>query len=302
MTNKHKESSSSSISSRVSRVYVKKNQNFKITASRTKVTKKTKDKNMIIKKKVLIRKQSIQSVNSIDLTKFNLDSLRPPKVWNYPIFRLRKIKLDKNDAKSTINNIREVDPTKCYVDGRVQKFNKLFETLYKNMRIYWNTGKKADTWEYFYDKVLKALNIKYQTDKLLRREQIKKAKEEEERKKKEEEERKKEDENKVKEDQKEEEDKKVEDKIEDIKEDNITSLDETKKERNIIAMTMDEDKKKSLFGEQKSNNVIMSSENTLPTNGANTNSSYSFIKKLKLKPKGVVRNKKDNIFTNETTT
>ena len=174
MTNKHKESSSSSISSRVSRVYVKKNQNFKITASRTKVTKKTKDKNMIIKKKVLIRKQSIQSVNSIDLTKFNLDSLRPPKVWNYPIFRLRKIKLDKNDAKSTINNIREVDPTKCYVDGRVQKFNKLFETLYKNMRIYWNTGKKADTWEYFYDKVLKALNIKYQTDKLLRREQIKK--------------------------------------------------------------------------------------------------------------------------------
>ena len=302
MTNKHKESSSSSISSRVSRVYVKKNQNFKITASRTKVTKKTKDKNMIIKKKVLIRKQSIQSVNSIDLTKFNLDSLRPPKVWNYPIFRLRKIKLDKNDAKSTINNIREVDPTKCYVDGRVQKFNKLFETLYKNMRIYWNTGKKADTWEYFYDKVLKALNIKYQTDKLLRREQIKKAKEEEERKKKEEEERKKEDENKGKEDQKEEEDKKVEDKIEDIKEGNITSLDETKKERNLIAMTMDEDKKKSIFGEQKSNNVIMSSENTLPTNGANTNSSYSFIKKLKLKPKGVVRNKKDNIFTNETTT
>ena len=47
MTNKHKESSSSSISSRVSRVYVKKNQNFKITASRTKVTKKTKDKNMM---------------------------------------------------------------------------------------------------------------------------------------------------------------------------------------------------------------------------------------------------------------
>ena len=116
------------------------------------------------------------------------------------------------------------------------------------------------------------------------------------------EERKKEDENKGKEDQKEEEDKKVEDKIEDIKEGNITSLDETKKERNLIAMTMDEDKKKSIFGEKKSNNVIMSSENTLPTNGANTNSSYSFIKKLKIKPKGVVRNKKDNIFTNETTT
>ena len=94
----------------------------------------------------------------------------------------------------------------------------------------------------------------------------------------------------------------MEDKIEDIKEGNIASLDETKKERNLIAMTMDEDKKKSIFGEQKSNNVIMSSENTLPTNGANTNSSYSFIKKLKLKPKGVVRNKKDNIFTNETTT
>ena len=46
------------------------------------------------------------------------------------------------------------------------------------MKLYWTSGKKADTWEYFYDKVLKALNINYKTDLLLKRERIKKAEEE----------------------------------------------------------------------------------------------------------------------------
>ena len=76
-----------------------------------------------------------QSINSVDLTKINLDSLRPPKVWNYPIFRLKKLKLEKNaDGKLSIAKIRNVDPSQSYVDGRVQRFNKLFETLYKKKK------------------------------------------------------------------------------------------------------------------------------------------------------------------------
>ena len=269
LTNKHKESSSESLSSRV---YVKRNPKTKLSSSRSNVRKKSKEGSVLIKKKMIIRQQSI---NSVDLTKINLDSLRPPKVWNYPIFRLKKLKLEKNtDGKLTITNIRSVDPSQSYIDGRVQRFNKLFETIYKNMRYYWNTGKKADTWEYFYDKVLKALNIKYQTDKLLRREQIKKALEEEAKKKEEE----------AKKKEEEKEDKKEEDK----KEEKTINTNEIKNESTHI-----EDKKE--------NNYIINSENTITTtNPINTNSSISFIKKLKIKPKNPPRNKKDEVFTNET--
>ena len=65
----------------------------------------------------------------------------------------------------------------------------MFDTLYKNMKQYWNSGNKADTWEYFYDKVLKALNINYVSNKVLKREEERKRQlEEEELKKKEKEE------------------------------------------------------------------------------------------------------------------
>ena len=65
----------------------------------------------------------------------------------------------------------------------------MFDKLYNNMRQYWNTGKKADTWDYFYDKVLKSLKINYVTNKVLKREEERKRQlEEEEKRKKEEEE------------------------------------------------------------------------------------------------------------------
>ena len=213
-----------------------------------------------------------QSMNSVDLSKVNLNLLRPPKVWNYPIYRLKKLKLDKNvDPKLTMSVIRNVDPTRCYVDGRVQKFNKLFNQIYKNMKYYWNTGKKADTWEYFYDKVLKALNIKYTTDKLLKREQIKKAMEEEARKKQEEEEAKKEEEENKKEEEKKEE--KNEEKVKTMK------ISETKIE----------------------NNILLNSENTITTNALNTNNSANLLKKIKIMPKNLPKNRKEEIITNATT-
>ena len=275
LSNKRKDSSSSSLSSMVN---IRKNSKIKIKTNRPSMRKKTKEKSLI-KKKIIIRQQS---TSSIDLNKINMDSFRPPNVWNYPIFRLRKLKIDRNDGKLAITNIRDVDPSKCYIDGRIEKFTKLFEQLYKNMRQYWNSGKKADTWDYFYDKVLKSLNIKYQTDKLLRREKMRKAMEEEQKRKEEEEQKTKEEEEKKNEEEikKEEEDKK--------EELNINMEEEQKsKEQNISI---------------KLNSIIINSENTASSNAMNTNTNSSFrIKKLKIKPKGIPRNKKNDDITNETT-
>ena len=276
ISSKRKDSSSSSLSSKI---YVGKGTKLKMSSTRKNMPRKTKDRNLFIKKKSIVRQQSS---NNIDLSKINLDLLRPPQVWNYPIFRLRKLKMEKNaDSKLTMTNIRNVEPSKCYVDGRVEKFIKLFEQLYKNMQQYWTTGKKADTWEYFYDKVLKALNIKYVTDKILKREKIKKAMEEEEKKKKEEEEKKK----------KEEEDKKLEEEKKD---------EEDKKDDKLIG-SYENNSTKEPFNESKNmNNYIINSENTITSNGLNNNSQV-LIKKIKIKQNKSKTNKKDDIITNETT-
>jgi hypothetical protein len=146
--------------------------------------KKSKEKNLFNKKKKFLRQRT---KGSFDFTKIDLNLFRPPNIWNYPLDKLKKLKFEKNEI--IVNEIRDVDPSKCYVDGRIQKFLKIFEKLYDNMIVYWNTGKKADTWEYFYDKVLKALKINYISNKALKREEERKKKiEEEELKKKMEEE------------------------------------------------------------------------------------------------------------------
>ena len=153
---------------------------------------KSVEKNKIKKKKSLSKK----SKSSFDFAKININSFRPPNIWNFPIYRLRQLQNEElGEGRIFTNEIRNVDPTKCYVDGRIQKFNIIFNNLYNNMKKYWNTGKKADTWDYFYDKVLKALRINYVSDKSLKAEERAKQKLEEDLKKKEEEEEKKIDEN-----------------------------------------------------------------------------------------------------------
>ena len=149
--------------------------------------KKSKDKNIFNKKRKVFRQRT---KSSFDLTKVDINAFRPPNIWNYPLYRLRQLKKEKlNEGEIMTIEIRNVDPTKCYVDGRIQKFNNIFDNLYNNMRQYWNTGKKADTWEYFYDKVLKALNIKYISNKAKKaEEEANKQFEEEKLKKREEEE------------------------------------------------------------------------------------------------------------------
>ena len=285
ISNKHKDSSSSSLSSRI---YIKKSEKKNINFPRTTNRKKTNEKGnkVFIKKKIIIRQQSL---NSVDFNKLNIDSFRPPKIWNYPIYRLRKLKKERSqDTQIEIATIRNVDPTKCYVDGRIERFNKLFDKIYNNMKLYWTSGKKADTWEYFYDKVLKALNINYKTDLLLKRERIKKAEEE----KKNKEQQNKDGQNTD---------------AQNTEEKNINEInikkDEEKQEDKKDEKDERDGKQADISIKTNTNtNNFINSDNTFTTLQQNTNNtSISVIKKLKIKPKIIPRNPRDEKITNETT-
>ena len=285
ISNKHKDSSSSSLSSRI---YIKKSEKKNINLSRTTNRKKTNEKGnkFFIKKKIIIRQQSL---NSVDFNKLNIDSFRPPKIWNYPIYRLRKLKKERSqDTQIEIATIRNVDPTKCYVDGRIERFNKLFDKIYNNMKLYWTSGKKADTWEYFYDKVLKALNINYKTDLLLKRERIKKAEEE----KKNKEQQNKDGQNTD---------------AQNTEEKNINEInikkDEEKQEDKKDEKDERDGKQADISIKTNTNtNNFINNDNTFTTLQQNTNNtSISVIKKLKIKPKIIPRNPRDEKITNETT-
>ena len=285
ISNKHKDSSSSSLSSRI---YIKKSEKKNINLTRTTNRKKTNEKGnkVFIKKKIITRQQSL---NSVDFNKLNIDSFRPPKIWNYPIYRLRKLKKERSqDTQIEIATIRNVDPTKCYVDGRIERFNKLFDKIYNNMKLYWTSGKKADTWEYFYDKVLKALNINYKTDLLLKRERIKKAEEE----KKNKEQQNKDGQNTD---------------AQNTEEKNINEInikkDEEKQEDKKDEKDERDGKQADISIKTNTNtNNFINSDNTFTTLQQNTNNtSISVIKKLKIKPKIIPRNPRDEKITNETT-
>ena len=131
------------------------------------------------------RKYSTNSLSEQNKLPKDLNNLRPPTVWNFPVHRIEKIYIDGNKKE-----IRNVDPTLCYKDGRVDKFLKLFEEIYQNTLKYFMTS-SADLWDYFYSKCLKALKISYTTSKELKaEEELKRQIEEELRRQQEEEARK----------------------------------------------------------------------------------------------------------------
>ena len=134
------------------------------------------------------RKYSTNSLSEQNKLPKDLNNLRPPTVWNFPVHRIEKIYIDGNKKE-----IRNVDPTLCYKDGRVDKFLKLFEEIYQNTLKYFMTS-SADLWDYFYSKCLKALKISYTTSKELKAEEELKRQIEEELRRQEEEEARKEEE------------------------------------------------------------------------------------------------------------
>ena len=171
-----------------------------ISKNRNKTAKKGKKKlNPIVKKKSLNntdsknkrrRHHSSRKYSGLTTSEHNklpkdINNLRPPTVWNFPVHRIEKIIIDGSKKE-----IRNVDPTLCYKDGRVDKFLKLFEQIYQKTLNYFMTS-SADLWDYFYSKCLKALKISYITNKELKaEEELKRQIEEELRRQQEEEERK----------------------------------------------------------------------------------------------------------------
>ena len=153
--------------------------------------RKSTAKNSVSRQKIKRRSsRKYSGLSTFDNLKMpkDINNLRPPSVWNYPIHRLEKIVID--GAKKEIRN---VEPAICYKDGRVDQFLKLFEELYKNMVSYFQTS-TADLWDYYFNKCLKALKISYVTNKELKAEEELRKKIEEEMRKQEEEEKKKEEE------------------------------------------------------------------------------------------------------------
>ena len=171
-----------------------------ISKNRNKTAKKGKKKlNPIVKKKSLNntdsknkrrRHHSSRKYSGLTTSEHNklpkdINNLRPPTVWNFPVHRIEKIIIDGSKKE-----IRNVNPTLCYKDGRVDKFLKLFEQIYQKTLNYFMTS-SADLWDYFYSKCLKALKISYTTNKELKaEEELKRQIEEELRRQQEEEERK----------------------------------------------------------------------------------------------------------------
>ena len=156
------------------------------------VKRKSTAKNMSSRQKIKRRSSrkysGISTFENLKMPK-DINNLRPPTVWNYPIHRIEKIYIDGDKKKE----IRNVEPSLCYKDGRVDEFLKQFENIYKNMISYFQTS-KADLWDYFFNKCLKALKISYVTNKELKAEEELRKKIEEEMRKQEEEEKKKEEE------------------------------------------------------------------------------------------------------------
>ena len=140
-------------------------------------------------RKKLSKKKTIKSVDS-ESKKIpdNINVFRPPHIWNFPYHRLFKLK-HQNEGENVIIEIRNVDPTVCYKDNRVQKFMNLFKQIFDSMKNYWKT-EKPNTWDYFFNKVLKALGISYVSYKMLQEQEAeqKRIEEENEKKRKEEEE------------------------------------------------------------------------------------------------------------------
>ena len=156
----------------------KRNSNTKLALVRQNSKKeKTKTRG---NRKALSRKKTLTSVDGKKIPD-NINAFRPPNVWNYPFHRLFKLK-HQND-ENIIYDIRKVDPCVNYKDKRVEKFFELFNQIISNMRNYWRT-EKPNAWDYFFNKILKALGITYISYKMLKEEEEEQKRLEEENEKK----------------------------------------------------------------------------------------------------------------------
>jgi hypothetical protein len=102
------------------------------------------------------------------VTTMNLDNLRPPNVWNFPIEAVKKSK----DAEK--KEIRNVDPRNYYKDGRVGIFLEILNKITTKMMEYCRAS-KPNLWLYFFENILKIHSITYNfPEKTVVKEEVKK--------------------------------------------------------------------------------------------------------------------------------
>lgn len=100
--------------------------------------------------------ESFLIANSKNFANLNLDNLRPPFVWNFPIDLIAK----KKEGKDKKPEIRNVDPKNFYKDGRVSQFLEILGKIKEKMIDYCRTN-KPNRWLYFFENVLKIHSITY---------------------------------------------------------------------------------------------------------------------------------------------
>lgn len=86
----------------------------------------------------------------------NIETLRPPNVWNFPIDLVHK----KTKEEEKKNEIRNVDPRNFYKDGRVKNFLEILDKI-KSKMLDFSAEKKEDYWKYYFECVLKIHGIVY---------------------------------------------------------------------------------------------------------------------------------------------
>ena len=93
----------------------------------------------------------------------NVNRLKPPFVWNFPLWKIKSLKKQRNLTTVIGNEISKAIPDfdKMYVDGRIQKFLDLFEIMFNNNMTYCKE-KLNNNWEYMLYKQYEIFGINYE--------------------------------------------------------------------------------------------------------------------------------------------
>ena len=96
------------------------------------------------------------------LKNVNMTKLKPPFVWNFPVWKVKSLQKQRNLTTVWGNEINTGIPDfdKLYVDGRIQKFLDLFEIMFNNNMTYCKE-KMNNNWEYMLYKQYEIFGINY---------------------------------------------------------------------------------------------------------------------------------------------
>ena len=100
---------------------------------------------------------------NINFKSVNIQKLKPPFVWNFPLWRVKTYKKNRNFTIIGGNEINTKIPDfdKLYVDGRIQRFLDLFEIMFKNSMNYCKE-KLNSNWEFMLYKQYEIFGINYE--------------------------------------------------------------------------------------------------------------------------------------------